>query len=493
MECATGYCCSVQNDVSTILMSRHYVLPHQSIPEDTYSRHNIPKPFNAAESSGAEDRRLVDGAFVSTITVESLGSAPSSPTPNFYDILEEQNCLPADEACSKCLREKRGSNCHSCASQCHCYCQKLCHTDIPPKHVAEEWKVTLPHYSKDYPTRLIPRIVHQTWFEELGDDRERYPNMSRLVQSFQQAGWEYRFWSDEDAVEFLRVHFPPAVMQAYQAIKPGAFKADLFRYCVLLITGGVYADVDIQLESVLDISIPPDVGFMVPVDEPGKPVHKQMCVWNGLIAAAPGHPFLAKAIETVVNQVRNRFTAVDVDATFCPDPELSVMHAYDTLFTAGPCLLGATINRVLGRNGQTPHVPGELKDLWSGEQREMTMEGTSFVLVDDDDDDSLLEHRLPGRTVILHQNKWDMGAHRFTFLEQNLVVAATDLPDSNDRQHLDEEAGAAKEHYSKTHAKIGVYGVEHLYEDNEQANENIRIVVDASLHAKKQDFVKSVA
>jgi len=215
-----------------------------------------------------------------------------------------------------------------------------------------------------------------------------------------------------------------------------------------------------------------------------------MCLWNGFIASAPAHPILAKAIETVVNQVRNRFTSVDVDATFCPNPELSVLHAYDTLFTAGPCLLGSSLNRVLGRNGQTSHVPGELKGLWSGEQREMTKQGTSFVLgVDTEEGGFPLEHRIPGRIVILHQNKWDMGAHRFTFLEQNLVVAATDLPDSNDREHL--EDGGATEHYSKTHAKTGVYGVEHLYVDQEHANEDIRIFIDASMHAKKQ--MKAVA
>ena len=192
---------------------------------------------------------------------------------------------------------------------------------------------------------------------------------------------------------------------------------------------------------------------------------------------------MAKAIETVVNQVRNRFTSVDVDATFCPDPELSVLHAYDTLFTAGPCLLGASMNRVLGRNGQTSHVPGELHGLWSGDQRELTEQGTSFVLVDD----GLMSHRLPGRTIILHQNKWDMGAHRFTFLEQHLVVAATDLPDSNDREHLEGDGGgAAAEHYSKAHAKVGVYGVEHLYVDQKRAGETIRIVIDARLYAKKQ-------
>lgn len=225
--------------------------------------------------------------------------------------------------------------------------------------------------------------------------------------------------------------------------------------------------------------------------QPGKPVNKQMCLWNGFIASAPNHPFLAKAIETVVNQVRNRFTSVDIDATFCPHPELSVLHAYDTLFTAGPCLLGSSLNRVLGRNGQTSHVPGELHGLWSGKQRELSKQGTSFVFTgagDDSDDESHLDHRIPGRTIILYQNKWDMGAHRFTFLEQNLVVVATDLPDSNDRDKVSENAGDDEkhEHYSKAHAKTGVYGVEHLYKDQKRVNEDIRIVIDASMHAKKQ-------
>ena len=87
-----------------------------------------------------------------------------------------------------------------------------------------------------------------------------------------------------------------------------------------------------MLETNLDLAIGPDVGFMVPQDEPGTPVDRRMCLWNGFIAAAPGHPFLARVIETVVNNVRNRFTSVDVDNLFCPDPELSILHAFDTFF-----------------------------------------------------------------------------------------------------------------------------------------------------------------
>ncbi len=47
----------------------------------------------------------------------------------------------------------------------------------------------------------------------------------------------------------------------------GAFKADLFRYCVLLIRGGVYADMDVLLETNLDDAIGSDIGFMTPIDE----------------------------------------------------------------------------------------------------------------------------------------------------------------------------------------------------------------------------------
>jgi hypothetical protein len=230
-----------------------------------------------------------------------------------------------------------------------------------------------------------------------------------------------------------------------------------------------------------------------------------MCLWNGLIAAAPGHPYLAKAIETIVNHVRNRFTSVDNDETFCEyhddrdkikSPELSVLHAYDTLFTAGPCLLGSSINRVLGRPGQTSFHSGEIKDLWDEKQQAKVMQGTSFVIgiPEGANGAHYKQARVPGRTVILHQNKWDMGAHRFTFVEENLVIAATDLPDSNDLtkpSHEEEgekddkkEKKHAHEHYSNTHAKTGVYGVQNLYTDRVIAYEDIRIYVDASIHTK---------
>jgi hypothetical protein len=77
---------------------------------------------------------------------------------------------------------------------------------------------------------------------------------------------------------------------------------------------------------------------------------------------------------------------------------------------------------------------------------------------------------IPGRTIILNQNKQDMGAHRFTWTERNLMVAATDMPDYDDRP-------PTVVHYSKTHLKVGIYGLTKLYKDSRRANEELRVIV----------------
>jgi mannosyltransferase OCH1-like enzyme len=87
-----------------------------------------------------------------------------------------------------------------------------------------------------------------------------------MVETWKKSDWEYKFYDDEDAKAFLSLHFPGEISEAFNAIIPGAFKADLLRYCLLFIYGGVYADVDTILESSLDSAILSDTGFMLGLD-----------------------------------------------------------------------------------------------------------------------------------------------------------------------------------------------------------------------------------
>lgn len=213
-----------------------------------------------------------------------------------------------------------------------------------------------------------------------------------------------------------------------------------------MIHGGVYSDVDVELTTDLDSMLDDDVGFIIPVDEPGRQNGMGSCMWNGLMASSPGHPFIAKAVELIVNQIRNRFTAVDIDNMLCPNVALDHSHAWDLLFVTGPCIIGAAINAVLGNHMQAHIVPGTLN--------------TSTADVD-----------IPGRSIILSQNKADMGWHRFTYLEKNVIVAGTDCPDYDDRGN--------QNHYSDKppHIKMALFGTKALYKDFNAKGEDIKIQV----------------
>ena len=219
------------------------------------------RPYNTTAGFYDDD----EIPFIATVR-EDIMPRPNDlePTPNLYDILAKDDCLPTSFQCRKCLRNKNGSTCERCRDECLCYCRNLCHISVQDKFVAKRWTVTPPLFQRD-PSRLIPRIIHQTWFENV--TQEKYPNMSRLVESFKQSGFDYRFYTDDSAGDFLSTHFPPEAREAFDILLPGAFKADLFRYCLLLIYGGVYADIDVLLESNLNAVVAPDIGFMVPLDE----------------------------------------------------------------------------------------------------------------------------------------------------------------------------------------------------------------------------------
>jgi len=151
------------------------------------------------------------------------------------------------------------------------------------------------------------------------------------------------------------------------------------------------------------------------------------------------------------------------------------------LFTCGPCALGASINEVLHRHPQESFEYGSI-DLFATERRRLNLQqgtGNEYKRFSDDggdgdiaisgDDPRLV---LPGRSILLKQDKDDMGAHRFTLVEKNIIVAATDLPDSDDRPK-------SLVHYSKSHEKYAIYGLHNLYSNNERANEVIQIQLDS--------------
>jgi Glycosyltransferase sugar-binding region containing DXD motif len=88
--------------------------------------------------------------------------------------------------------------------------------------------------------RQIPRNVFQTWHTKCLP-----PKMAICATTLRTMNPEFTFhlYDDNDCRQFISQNFDQEVVDAYDALVPGAFKADLWRYCVLYIHGGIYLDI----------------------------------------------------------------------------------------------------------------------------------------------------------------------------------------------------------------------------------------------------------
>jgi mannosyltransferase OCH1-like enzyme len=61
--------------------------------------------------------------------------------------------------------------------------------------------------------------------------------------------FEYHFYDDNQCREYIKDNFNKDVLHAFDKLIPGAFKADLWRYCILYKKGGIYLDIKYQCEN----------------------------------------------------------------------------------------------------------------------------------------------------------------------------------------------------------------------------------------------------
>lgn len=80
----------------------------------------------------------------------------------------------------------------------------------------------------------------------------------------------YVYFDDADGRQYLLNNLGQEYVDTYDAIAPGAFKADFFRYCWLYKEGGVYADFDsVALVQIHDwLKDYPDVDVVLARDDP---------------------------------------------------------------------------------------------------------------------------------------------------------------------------------------------------------------------------------
>jgi mannosyltransferase OCH1-like enzyme len=196
----------------------------------------------------------------------------------------------------------------------------------------------------------IPRILHQTFYE-----RTLAPQLQHNVDQLKNANpdWEYRFYDDDDIVDFIRANYPAPVLESFLRIdaRYGAARADLFRYLLMYKVGGVYLDIKSGAGRPFDSVLRADDRCVLSYwnessTASGWGKHYELRdiaagelqQWH--IICAPGHPFLKAVIDTVLANI-DTYT-----------PSLHGVGKNGVLRVTGPIAYTRAIHRILA---QHPH------------------------------------------------------------------------------------------------------------------------------------------
>lgn len=134
----------------------------------------------------------------------------------------------------------------------------------------------------------IPRIIHQT-----SKSRCLTKIVFDLTGKWQLNGWDY-YLHDDDAIQRLfdqeAIHFPLLPVIAKHCLLHGTLKADLWRYLVLWVYGGIYADLDTAPNTFVHDTISPrdDALFVV---------EQYHMLSQYFMAVSPRHPLMWYAIQ----------------------------------------------------------------------------------------------------------------------------------------------------------------------------------------------------
>lgn len=144
---------------------------------------------------------------------------------------------------------------------------------------------------------IIPLDIYQTWYT-----KNLPPLMSRCVHRLRlnNPRFNYHLYDDNDCREFIKNNFDEVVLNAFDKLVPGAYKADLWRYCILYKRGGIYLDIKYEcFNNFKFIHLTESEHFVSDLNDNG--------IYNALLICLPGNETLLRAINKIVEHVQYNF------------------------------------------------------------------------------------------------------------------------------------------------------------------------------------------
>jgi len=144
---------------------------------------------------------------------------------------------------------------------------------------------------------VIPLNIYQTWWT-----KDLPPLMKKSLDEIikNNPAFKHHLFDDNDCRNFIKDNFSTDILNAYDTLIPGAYKADLWRYCVLYKNGGIYLDIKYKPYNEFKfINLTEKEHWVLDADNNG--------IYNALMVCKPNNPVLLQAINRVVQNVNARY------------------------------------------------------------------------------------------------------------------------------------------------------------------------------------------
>lgn len=177
---------------------------------------------------------------------------------------------------------------------------------------------------------MIPKIIHQTWRDhDLPADFQHWSAAWRALHPT----WEYRFYTDAD-IDRIIDERAPDYRATFDALPRIIQRVDMFRYLIVWLDGGLYADLDMipflpsdplieGEECVLSV----EHNFR-PVRQKELKIKRGFQMQNCIFAARPRHPFMGELLRRI-GEIAGTPVATDNDVEDTTGPRMLSRLAFE--------------------------------------------------------------------------------------------------------------------------------------------------------------------
>lgn len=210
-------------------------------------------------------------------------------------------------------------------------------------------------YVKSKCNETFKNVIYQTYpKKELPEDMKKVNDKMKEINN----NYEFILFDDYDCRNFIEDNFTEIILDLYDNILSGTIKADLWKYCILYLNGGIYLDLKFESEDDFKIS----------------DLNKTSLVINhtGFIISNPKNDLFIDLINNLMNNVLNKnysslpdkISGINYLDKASNDTNFKVSEDKENIYYKGKIILKYYKNYI---SEKYLNLPTNLKFLWQNQ------------------------------------------------------------------------------------------------------------------------------